>query len=113
MKHLNKYTAAAFTAVFAFTAIPFGSLIPAEAEEPALLDVSGFTILDENLVHLGADYLNDVSVLFDDQDKVPESPDNTSVPSDLWEATDKSKGWKPNLQSELGDASFYIDLKGN
>ncbi len=113
MKHLNKFTAAAFTAVFAFTAIPFGSLIPAEAEEPALLDVSGFTILDENLVHLGADYLNDVSVLFDDQDKVPESPDNTSVPSDLWEATDKSKGWKPNLQSEFGDASFYIDLKGN
>lgn len=113
MKYTRKITAAAMSALFTITAVPFHALIPADAAEPALLDVSGFTILDENLVHLGADYLNDISVLFDDQDKVPESPDNTSVSTDLWEATDKSKGWKPNLQSEFGDASFYIDLKGN
>ncbi len=79
--------------------------------ESALLDVTKFTIMDENLVHLGADYLRDVSVLFDDQDKVPASPENTSVASDLWEATDHTN-WKPNMQA-FGDDSFYIDFGAN
>ncbi|MBQ8515788.1 MAG: hypothetical protein IJ496_10365 [Ruminococcus sp.] len=113
MRRISKITAAALCAAVSFTTVPFAALLPAHGAEPALLDVSGFTILDENLVHLGADYLNDVSVLFDDQDKVPESPENMQVSSELWDATDTSTGWKPNLQSEFGDASFYIDLKGN
>ena len=113
MRRIQKITAAALSAAVSLSSVPFANILPVQAAEPALLDVSGFTILDENLVHLGADYLNDVSVLFDDQDKVPESPENTQVAADLWEATDKSTGWKPNLQSEFGDASFYIDLNGN
>ncbi len=79
--------------------------------ESALLDVTKFTIMDENLVHLGADYLRDAFVLFDDQDKVPASPDNTSVASELWEATDHTN-WKPNMQA-FGDDSFYIDFGAN
>lgn len=113
MRHTSKITAAALCAAVSFTSLPFSALLSAHAAEPALLDVSDFTILDENLVHLGADYLNDVSVLFDDQDKVPESPENTQVSAELWEATDTSAGWKPNLQAEFGDASFFMDLKGN
>ena len=38
-----------------FTAFPIAE---ATSEAPALLDVSTFTIRDENLVYLGADYLN-------------------------------------------------------
>ena len=88
--------------------------IPAQAaDSPALLDVSAFTVRDENLVYIGADYLNPVSVLFNDQDKVPASPDNTSVDKELWSATDRSRNWKPNLQSEFGEDSFYIDLGAN
>ena len=113
MRRTQKVTAAALCAAVCFSCIPFSAILPAQAAEPALLDVSQFTILDENLVHLGSDFLNDVSVLFDDQDKVPESPDNTQVSSDLWAETNKSTGWKPNLQPEFGEASFYIDLKAN
>ncbi len=86
--------------------------IMASEPEPALLDVTQFTILDENLVHLGSDHLRDVSYLFNDQDKVPASSEDTSVDSELWEATDHSN-WKPNEQSEYGDNSFYIDFGAN
>ncbi len=80
--------------------------------EPALLDVTEFTILDENLVHLGSDFLYDASILFNDQDKVPASVDNLSVDAELWAATDHTN-WKPNYQSEFGGDSFYIDLGAN
>ena len=83
------------------------------APEPALLDVSGISVMDENLVYIGADYLNPAAVLFDDQDKVPASPENPSVDKNLFQATEKSKNWKPNWQSEFGDDSFYMDLGAN
>lgn len=83
------------------------------APEPALLDAALFSVMDENLVYIGADYLNPASVLFDDQDKVPDSPENTKVNQTLWANTDRSKNWKPNLQSEFGEDSFYMDLGGN
>lgn len=81
--------------------------------ESGLLDASGFSVMDENLVYLGADYLNPATVLFDDQDKVPESPKNLSVDKALFDATNRSKNWKPNWQAEFGDDSFYIDLGAN
>ena len=83
------------------------------AKESALLDVSGFAVMDENLVYIGADYLNAAGVLFDDQDKVPESPEKTSVDKALWNETNRGKNWKPNLQSEFGEDSFYIDMGAN
>ena len=92
-----------------FRSVPVVSAAP----ESALLDVSGFSIMDENLVYLGADYLNPADVLFDDQDKVPVSPDQPSVDKALWDATDRSKNWKPNWQAEFGDDSFYMDLGAN
>ena len=87
--------------------------LPAAAAEPALLDASGFTIYDENLVYVGADYLNFAPVLFDDQDKVPASPDNTKVDKELWDATTRNRNWKPNWQSEFGDDAMFIDLGAN
>ena len=84
-----------------------------ETSQSTLLDVSQFTVLDENLVHLGSSHLNDVSVLFDEQDKVPKSPENTEVGKAIFDATNKSTNWKPNQQAEYGDDSFYIDLKAN
>lgn len=78
----------------------------------ALLDMSSFTIMDENIVQLGAGHLRDASYLFDDQDKVPASPDNTNVEPELWEATSHSN-WKPNEQSDYGENSFYIDFGAN
>ncbi|MBR3268977.1 MAG: dockerin type I repeat-containing protein [Oscillospiraceae bacterium] len=88
--------------------------IPADAaDQPALLDVSAFSVMDENLVYIGADYLNPASVLFNDQDKVPASPDKPTVDSEIWKATDRSKNWKPNYQSEFGEDSFYMDLGAN
>lgn len=83
------------------------------AETPALLDASGFQIRDENLVYIGADYLNPAAVLFDDQDKVPASPQNTKVDTEKWNATERSKNWKPNWQAEFGDDTFYIDMGAN
>ncbi|MGN0605882.1 MAG: dockerin type I domain-containing protein [Oscillospiraceae bacterium] len=85
----------------------------AEKTSSELLDVSQFTILDENIVSIDAGHLNDVSVLFDEQDKVPESPDNTEVGKEVFEAANKNTNWKPNQQSEYGEDSFYIDLKAN
>ncbi|MBR3630550.1 MAG: hypothetical protein IKN55_08795 [Oscillospiraceae bacterium] len=83
------------------------------ADTPALLDASGFKIYDENLVYIGADYLNPATVLFDDQDKVPVSPDNTNVDKTLWDATTRNKNWKPNWQAEYGDDAMFIDLGAN
>ena len=83
------------------------------APDAGLLDMSLFTVRDENLVYIGADYLNSVSVLFDDQDKVPASPEQTAVDKSLWDATDREHNWKPNLQSEFGEDSFYIDFGAN
>ena len=79
----------------------------------ARIDMSDKIIRDENLVYIGADYLNPASVLFDNQDYAPESPENTKVSAEAWAATERSKNWKPNWQSEFGDDAFYIDLQGN
>lgn len=86
----------------------------AQAEETAaeILDITKFTVHDENLVHLGAGYLRGVEYLFDDQDKVPVSLENMKVDSDVWEATSR-KNWTPNQQIEYGEASFYIDFGAN
>lgn len=88
--------------------------IPAVSEEreSTLLDISQFSVMDENLVYLGADHLNDASVLFDDQDKVPSSVTQLDVGTELWNATSRIN-WKPNLQAEYGEDSFYIDLGAN
>lgn len=91
----------------------FNTQVFSESNQSALLDVSQFTVMDENLVHLGASYLNDASVLFNEQDKVPESPSNTDVGKDIFDGTDKGKNWKPNQQAEYGDDSFYIDFGAN
>ncbi|MDO4863198.1 MAG: hypothetical protein Q4A05_03410 [Ruminococcus sp.] len=81
--------------------------------EPQLLDVSGFTIHDENFVHLSkGTYLRDVSYLFDDQDKVPASADDLKVSSEVWAATSRDN-WTPNQQMEYGPAAFYMDLGAN
>lgn len=80
--------------------------------EPELLDITQFSVMDENLVYLGADHLNDASVLFDDQDKVPSSVTQLNVGTELWNTTSHTN-WKPNLQEEYGADSFYIDLKAN
>lgn len=92
--------------------IPVNAVSAETSPEPALLDVSNFQILDENIVHLGASYLRDCSYLFDDQDKVPASPSDTSVDSEIFAATSKSN-WTPNQQTEYGGASFYIDFGAN
>ena len=105
---LRKLAAAAALALIIQSAPPVYA-----APEPALLDVSGFSVMDENLVYIGADYLNPASVLFDDQDKVPASPETPSVDKALWSETEKSRNWKPNWQSEFGDDSFYMDLGAN
>ena len=105
-------------AVSAFTAMTmcislFSVQAFSEGAEPALLDSTQFTVMDENLVHLGSSFLNDAHVLFDEQDKVPESPENTEVGKAVFDATNKSTNWKPNLQPEYGEDSFYIDLHAN
>lgn len=105
-------TAAAVTAIT--LCIPLLSVQTfSETFQSELLDVSEFTIMDENLVYLGASHLNDVSVLFDQQDKVPKSPENTEVGREIFDETNKSTNWKPNQQAEYGEDSFYIDLKAN
>lgn len=107
-----KKTAAAVTAItlcISFINVQAFS----EISQSILLDVSKFTVLDENLVHLASSFLNDASVLFDQQDKVPESPENTEVGKETFDATNKSTNWKPNQQAEYGDDSFYIDMKAN
>ncbi len=88
-------------------------VLPANAESSGRLDASNFKIYDENLVYLGADYLNSADVLFDQQDYTPESPENLKVPSEIWEKTTRDKNWKPNYQAEFGDDTFFIDLGAN
>lgn len=100
--------AAAVCCMSSVSAIPAAS----KEKESTLLDVSQFSVMDENLVYLGADYLNDASVLFDDQDKVPSSVTQLNVGTELWNATSRTN-WKPNLQAEYGEDSFYIDLGAN
>lgn len=107
-----KKTAAAVTAITLCMSV-FNVQAFSETTKPALLDVSEFTVMDENIVHLGSSFLNDASVLFDQQDKVPEFPENTEVGKEVFDATNKSTNWKPNQQAEYGDDSFYIDLKAN
>ena len=97
----------------AFAMLGTMASIPTAAQEPALLDASGFTLHEENLVYLGADYLNPAEVLFNDQDKAPASPDNTKVDADKWDATEKNRNWKPNWQAEFGEDAMYIDLGAN
>ena len=95
-------------AVLAFPAMPCLA-----AERPGQITISVSNVRDENLVYIGADYLNPASVLFDDQDKAPASLAETSVNQTLWDSTDRSRNWKPNLQSEFGEDAFYIDLGAN
>ncbi|MCR5718529.1 MAG: hypothetical protein K6F80_05790 [Oscillospiraceae bacterium] len=102
-------TAAMTAAVMLSAFIP----VTGTAAESALLDASKFRIYDENLVYIGADYLNPAQVLFDDQDKVPASPDKTAVEKTLWEATDRGHNWKPNWQEEFGEDAMFVDLGAN
>lgn len=83
------------------------------AQEESVLDAAAFRIYDENLVYIGADYLNPASVLFDDQDKLPASPEQTDVGTEVWNATDRSHNWKPNWQAEFGEDAMYLDLGAN
>ena len=89
-------------------------VVPVEAAEPpTLIDASGFSVHDENLVYIGADYLNPASVLFDEQDKVPHGvtpPFLKNFDSSVFE---HKANWKPNWQPEFGEDSFYIDLGAN
>lgn len=102
---ISLLTAIVSTAVY----MPKVSAAPAASR----IDLSDKIIRDENLVYIGADYLNPASVLFDNQDYAPESPDHTNVSAEAWAATERSKNWKPNWQSEFGDDAFYIDLQAN
>ncbi len=96
---------------------PIAGNIPSVSGEetagvPALLDITQFRVRDENLVGIGAGHLTDASKLFDDQDKVPASPDSMKVDSDVFAETSR-KNWNPNWQSEFGGDSFYIDFGAN
>lgn len=109
---IRSLTAIAVSAVLAASNL---SITPAPAvtsPQSALLDISQFTVRDENLVYLGTDYLRSADFLFDDQDKVPASPDSLSVSTETWEATSR-KNWQPNQQTQYGGASFYIDFGAN
>ncbi len=106
----RRLTAAAAAVLLASQALPSPA---AAAEESGLIDAAAFRIYDENLVYLGADYLDPATVLFDDQDKVPASPTETSVDKEIWSATTLNKNWKPNHQSEYGPDTFFLDLGAN
>ncbi len=112
MNNYRRFIAAFSAASLMTSLIPS---LPAGAETKptsVLLDVSQFEIYDENLSQLGASHLHDAFTLFDDQDKVPESPDNTSIDSALWEATSRTN-WQPNMQADYGSPSFIIDFGAN
>lgn len=99
----------------AVTAAACVPAVQAEANDPIphLLDVSRFVVNDENFVHLSAGtYLRDVSYLFNDQDKVPEYPDDFKVSADVFKETSR-ENWTPNQQMEYGSAAFYMDLGKN
>ena len=108
---MYRKTIAFLTAVVCLAgAVP---VLPVKAESSGKLDASHFKIYDENLVYLGADYLNSADVLFNQQDFTPESSQNTSVSSEIWEQTTKNQNWKPNYQAEFGEDTFFIDLGAN
>lgn len=110
MKHFKTIAMAAALSVAAASLSAFPT---SAADKSELLDVSGFVIRDENFVHLSkGTYLRDVSYLFDEQDKVPKSPDNMNVGSDVLKETSKAN-WTPNQQMEYGAASFYMDMGAN
>lgn len=98
----------ALTIVSSMTVFP----VNAEDNQVSLIDISNMVMHDENMVYLGADYLKDCTILFDEQEKVPISVDNTNVDADVWQSTSRTN-WQPNMQSEYGEASFYIDLGAN
>ena len=106
---LRRTAALLSSAVFAVCCMPSVSAQPASER----IDLSDKIIRDVNLVYIGADYLNPASVLFDNQEYAPASPDNLKVSAEAWEKTDRSKNWKPNWQDEFGDDVFYIDLQAN
>lgn len=109
MNILRAASAALACAVFA-TSVPFTA--DAVDKQPELIDVSAFTIYDENFVHLSAGtYLYNCMTLFDDQDKLPAAP-GAKVDTDVMKATDRHN-WTPNWQADYGDAMFYIDLGAN
>ena len=109
---MNYRKATAFIIALLMTAVSVP--VSARAENTSgKLDASAFRIYDENLVYLGADYLNSADVLFNQQDYAPESPENTSVSAEIWEQTIKNQNWKPNYQAEFGDDTFFIDLGAN
>ncbi len=108
----SKKTTAFLTALLlSCGAVPVS--VPAFAETSGKLDSSKFKIYDENLVYIGADYLNSAEVLFDQPDYAPESPENTSVSKEIWEKTIKNQNWKPNYQAEFGEDTFFLDLGAN
>lgn len=108
---MYRKTIAFLTAVVCLAgAVP---VLPVKAESSGKLDASHFKIYDENLVYLGADYLNSADVLFNQQDFTPESPENLKVSSEIWEQTTKNQNWKPNYQAEFGEDTFFIDLGAN
>lgn len=109
---MKKLTATAAAVIFAACSLP---LAEAAASDPipSLLDVRKFVINDENFVHLSkGTYLRDVSYLFDDQDKIPEYPDNFKVSGDVLKET-STRNWTPNQQMEYGPAAFYMDMGAN
>ena len=109
MNILRAASAALACAVFA-ASVPFTA--DAVDKQPELIDVSAFTIYDENFVHLSAGtYLYNCMTLFDDQDKLPAAP-GAKVDTDVMKATDRHN-WTPNWQADYGDAMFYIDLGAN
>lgn len=106
---LRRTAALLSSAVFAACCMPAVSAAPVSEQ----IDLSDKIIRDVNLVYIGADYLNPASVLFDNQEYVPASPDQLKVSAESWEKTDRSKNWKPNWQDEFGNDIFYIDLQAN
>ncbi len=107
-----KKVMAAVCAASIFSTLGFTGAVSAEEKTPHLLDVSQFVIQDENLVYIGASYLRDVSYLFDEQDKVPETAESPTVSSDVLKDTSKAN-WTPNQQMDYGAAQFYIDMGAN
>ncbi len=108
MKHLTAFLSAVAVIL---SAVPVCT--SAEEKKSELLNVGNFVIRDENIVHLGgADWLRGADYLFDEQDKVPQNPDNMSVDSEIFKNTSKLN-WNPNQQMEYGSADFYIDFGAN
>lgn len=94
------------------TALGAAFPVSTEAAESAPLDMQQFAIWDENIAHYGASYLRECSVLFDDQDKIPASPENTNVDKSLWDETNRTS-WQPSMQAEYGEAAFTVDFGAN